>query len=142
MQSSAEAFHQQRLEELSAQPNKTVYTVKHDRVREAWPVARVRPVLERIAEKVHASGKEESEFKMRRRLLDEDEEVRAFQRDHPKLYWLVTDRKVVGEAKFRQAISGLLAMRDRVESGQVSDEKEADAMATRVVMNALGPASG
>ena len=66
----------------------------------------------------------------------EEEEVLHFQRCHPKLYYILTDRKVVGEPRFRQALGAMLSVRDKVDAGEV-EGKEADAMATSGIVAAL-----
>ena len=94
-------------------------------------------MLEPLASRVAAFGDDVDDFTLRKTCLD-DPETLAFQRRHPKLYWMVTDRKLIKEDKFRNAVKGLLTVRERVEVGDVSDEHEADAMATRTVLAAMG----
>jgi hypothetical protein len=66
-----------------------------------------------------------------------DPHVLAFQRQHPKLYWMVTDRKKMKEQKYRDVIGAMVELRKRVELGQVKEGEEADATATRVITDAL-----
>ena len=130
------AFEKERLERLAAKPNTDVYTVKHDHVAEPWKVERVRAVFERIAVRMKASPVDLDDFVFRKQCLEE-EEVLQFQRQHQKLFWLVTDRKKMNNEKYRNAIAALLTLRDNIEAGNLSDGQEADATATSVVMQAL-----
>lgn len=127
------AFEDERLRELASRPNTTVYTPKHDFVHEPWRAERLRPLLERIAARVCTFDESVCDFAVRKACL-EDPDVRSFQRQHPKLYWLVTDRKMVTDANFQKILGGFLAVRDRVECGEVAEGHEADALATQAVV--------
>lgn len=131
------AFEKERLEALAAKPNTTVYTVKHDNVHEPWKMERLRPVLSKLAARLATFEASVDDFTVRKTCLD-DPDILAFQRAHPKLYWLVTDRSLMHEDRFRNALGALLTVRDRVESGQLREGQEADATATSAVMRALG----
>lgn len=131
------AYQDAKLRALAADPTKTVLTVEHDFVNEPWRVERLRPLLESLAARVAAFGDDVDDFKVRKTCLD-DPEVLAFQRQHPKLYWLLTDRKMVRDARFRGAVTGLLHVRSKVENGEVEEGRDADAMATKSVLAALG----
>lgn len=131
------AFQKEKLKKLAEKPNTTVFTVEHENVAEAWPVKRVRKVLESIAKRIQTDFTEaDSDFSVRKACLS-DSEVLAFQRQHPKLYWMVTDREKMKESKYRAAVSALLEVRSRVERGIIKEGEEADAAATRTVIDAL-----
>lgn len=134
----ARAYHREHLERLASRPNTTVFAPEHEFTHDAWKVARLRPVLEGLAARVAAFDADVSDFAVRKQCLD-DPEVLAFQRQHPKFYWLLTDRKLVRDETFRGVVAGFLQVRERVESGEVPDGHEADALATRGVMAALKP---
>lgn len=134
--SDVNAYEKKRLEELSERPNTTVLTVEHDFVNEPWPVSRLRPLLERLAKRVTEFPDETDDFVVRKTCLD-DPEVLEFQRMHPKLYWMLTDRKLVKEERFRNAVNGLLLVRRKVEVGEVESGQEADGMATQTVLASL-----
>ena len=51
---------------------------------------------------------------------------------------MLTDRAQMKQERARDAVKAMLAVREKVEAGQVGDGQEADAMATRVVIAALG----
>jgi hypothetical protein len=129
------AFQRSRLEQLAAQPNTTVYEPTFASVREAWRTDEVRPLLERIATRVTAFPPETADFVVRKTCLD-DPDILRFQRAHPKLYSMVTDRKMVQEPKFRATIAAMLEVRTRVEKGLIPPE-EADAAATKAIITAL-----
>jgi hypothetical protein len=131
------AYEEARLRELSQRPNTTVLKVEHDHKHAAWPVAKLRPVLERLAARVVSFDDSVSDFTVRKTCL-EDPEILAFKRDHLNFFMMLTDRKMVKEARFRNAVKSLLAVREQVERGQVSEGNDADAMATRSVLAALG----
>ena len=131
-----EAFHTQRLRELSEKANTTVLTVEHDQTNDPWPAARLRTVMETITARVLEAPDTVDDFALRKQLLENDE-VLAFQRQHPKFYWLLTDRAVMREKKSRDAVTGMLFVRDEIEKGHVAEGQEADAMATRTVVEAF-----
>lgn len=131
------AYEKERLEALAAKPNTTVFTVKHDSVAEPWKVERVRRVLTTIAQRVTKFDDSVDDFVVRKTCMDEDSEVLAFQRQHPKMFWLVTDRQLMRQEKYRNALGGLLSVRDQVEAGRLTDGQEADATATSTVVQAL-----
>lgn len=131
------AFEASRLRELSERPNTTVLTVDHTQTHEPWTVARLRPMMERLATRVAGFDASIDDFRVRKACLEGDEEVLAFQRQHPKLYWLLTDRSMVREKRFREAVAAMLAVRERVERGEVEGGRDADAMATRAIVAAL-----
>ena len=130
------AAHDAQMQELASRPNTSVYTVQHDDVAEAWPAARVSAVLELIACKVHEFEASTPDFVVRKKCL-EFEEILSFQRRHPQLYWLVTDREKMAVPKYRQAVAALVEVRRRVDGGEVPEGAEASAAATRTVFDAL-----
>ena len=139
VESDVQAMHRKRLEELSSRKNTTVLDVTHDTVRDPWPVSRLRAVMESITSStVGAKEEEETDFARRQRLMTDDEEVLSFQRLHPKMYWMLTDRSMMRSKQHRDAITGMLYVQQQVENGSVSAGQEADAMATRTVLAALG----
>lgn len=136
LQNDVAAYQKERLHELASRPNTTVLDVEHDHHHDPWPVSRLRPVLERLTGQVLSTPDDVSDFTLRKRCM-EDAEVLEFQRNHPKFYWLLTDRKIMREQKHRDAITGMLYIRGEVEKGNVSNGHEADGMATRTVIEAL-----
>lgn len=130
-------MQKQHLENLASRPNTTVMTVEHDVKNDPWPVSRLRPVMESIMRGVTQKEEEDiTDFALRKRML-EDPETLAFQRQHPQLYWVLTDRAVMREQKSRDAITALLRLRTQVERGEIPNGHEADAAATNAVMTAL-----
>lgn len=134
--SDVAAYQQQKLQELADRPNTTVYTVAHDSTHEPWPASRVRAVSEALAARVASFDAGASDFAVRKACLD-DPEALAFQRRHPKLYWLLTDRTMVHDPRFRAAVTGMLHVRAQVDAGAVAEGTDADALATRTVLAAL-----
>lgn len=131
------AYERARLEELARKPRTEVLTVTHDFINEPWAAGRLRAVMESLVERVLAFGPEVDDFRVRKQCL-EDAEVLAFQRQHPKLYWMLTDRKMVQEPRVRSALTGLIHVRNKVDCGELQDGQDAEAMATRTVLAALG----
>ena len=78
------AYEQERLRALAQKPNTTVLTVEHDHKHAVWPVATLRPLLERLAERVTSFDESVSDFAVRKACL-EDPEVLRFKRDHLNL---------------------------------------------------------
>ena len=130
------AFEKERLEKLSQTPNTTVFTTSYDKTHEPWSSSRARSVAERVAQRVTEFGDDVSDWQVRKRCTD-DPEVLEFQRTHPKLYWMLTDRKMVSDKRFQQALGAMLKVREKVERGEVAEGRDADAMATSSVVSAL-----
>jgi hypothetical protein len=137
LRSEVNAFEKERLQKLSEEKNTTVLTPDHDFKHTAWKAERLRPLLERIATRVTTEFSEgDDDFHVRKTCLD-DPETLAFQREHPKLYWMLTDRAMVKDGRFQEALGGMLSVREKVDSGQVCEGQEADALATTSVVSAL-----
>jgi hypothetical protein len=131
-----QAYQQAHLQELASRPNTTVLTVQHDSIADPWTETRLTTVLNSLQERILAADDEVDDFVLRKRCL-EDPETLAFQRQHPKFYWMLTDRKLMREDKFRGAVLSMIQLRGSVERGEVAAGQEADAMATKKVMEAL-----
>ena len=132
------AYEKERLKELSEKPNTTVLTADHEFKHDPWKASTLRPLLEGLATRVTTEFKEsDSDFLVRKRCL-EDPKVKDFQRQHPQLYWMLTDRKMVSDPRFKGALAGMLHVREKVDRGEVEEGQAADAMATTCVMSALG----
>ena len=130
------AYQKERLQKLAEKPNTSVLEVNHDSTHEPWKAERLRGAVEDIAERASAFPDDVVDFTVRKTLLD-DPETLAFKKDHPKLYWMLTDRKMLKDARFRQALGGMLKLREQVEAGVVAEGNEADALATQSVVAAL-----
>lgn len=136
MDSEVQAYEKERLQKLSEKKNTTVLTVEHDFINDPWPEKRLRDVMEPLVARVLSFDDSVSDFTLRKTCM-EDPEVLEFQRQHPKMYWMLTDRKIMGDERSRKAITGMLYVRKQVESGAVTEGQEADAMATKTVLAAL-----
>lgn len=142
MQSNMQAMHDAKLRELADRPNTTVYTPSFDTVREPWRVARLRPVLERLMQRVYGFADDATDDVVREGCVKDDDEIQAFKKDHPKMYTLLTDRKVMSVQSSRDAIQSMLLVREQVEKGTVAEGRDADALATKHVVTALSKPSG
>ena len=131
------AYEQERLEQLAAQPNTTVFKTEYGNTHESWKVRRLRRVAEALAIRVIEFSDDVSDFQGRKRCMGENEEVLQFQRDHPRLYWLMTDRKMVRDKRFQQAFGAMLKVKEGVESGKIEEGRDADAMVTSSIVSAL-----
>ena len=131
------AYEQERLEELSQRPNTTVFKAEYESTHEPWKADRLRKVCEHLARRVLEFEEGCSDFKVRKVCMSEDEEVLQFQRSHPKLFWMVTDRKMVTDDRFKMALAAMFRVREQVEKGKLQDGRDADAMATTGIMSAL-----
>jgi len=136
MQTEVQAFENERLQKLSEKKNTTVLTVQHDFINDPWPEKRLRDVMEPLVARTLAFDASVSDFALRKACM-EDPEVLAFQRQHPKMYWMLTDRAIMGDERSRKAITGMLYVRKQVEAGAVDEGHDADAMATKTVLAAL-----
>lgn len=137
MDTEVQAFENERLRKLSEKKNTTVLTVQHDFINEPWPEKRLRDVMEPLVARVLSFDDSVSDFTLRKTCMNDDPEVLAFQRQHPKMYWMLTDRKIMSDPRSRKAITGMLYVRRQVEAGTVIEGNEADAMATKTVLAAL-----
>lgn len=134
---SHEELQAQDLERLASKPNTTVYKREFDRYHEPWQVERLRTVLSCLVKRVLTFDEAYvTDFAVRKACLD-DPETLAFQRDHPKLYWLATDRALMRDEQKRNVLLALLQVRERDERGEFKEPCEADAAATAVVMRGL-----
>ena len=136
MKATVGALGGKSLEDLSNRKNTQVLKVEHDFVNDPWPVKRVKPVMERIVNEVLSFEKGKNEFEMRKEILSIDDEILAFQRQHPQLFWLITDKEVVRKKSSITALNAMLSVREKEENGSLQRE-EADAMATSSVIAAL-----
>ena len=132
------AYEKERLDKLSQQPNTTVFKTEYDSRHEPWEAKRLRRLAEKVAKRVTEFEGDVSDFKIRKACM-EDEEVLNFQRQHPKLFWLLTDRKMVKDKRFQQALGAMLTVKEKVENGDVQEGRDADALATSSIVAALGP---
>ena len=137
MSNDVQAFETERLRQLSEKKNTTVLTVQHDFVHDPWPEPRLRGVMEPLVARVLAFDPSVSDFAVRKACIADAPEVLAFQRRHPKMYWMLTDRAVMRDERSRKAITGMLYVRKQVETGAVAEGHDADAMATKTVLAAL-----
>ena len=137
LQTEVHAYQADHLRKLADQPHTTVLKPEYDLLHDPWPVERLKALMERLVGRVLGFGDEVDDFRVRKDCLD-DEDFLAFQREHPKSYWMLTDRKLMRDPRTRSAITGLLHVRMQVESGAVAEGQDADGMATRTVLAALG----
>lgn len=135
MNPAAIVAERQRMEELAKRPNTKVLQVTHDFVAEPWPADRASAAVHRIVQQCLSSTVED-DFQMRKELL-RDGEIKAFQHQHPRMFWTLTDRKVVREPKNVRAIEAMLNVHRMVEVGVVQKGDYSNAVATQAVMHAL-----
>lgn len=135
--SNVGAYGRDRLEELASRPNTSVMEVQHDFINEPWKVERLRVVMTDIVERALSTDVEVDDFTVRKQLITDHPEILEFQRQHPKLYYLLTDRSIMRDEKSQNAIKAMLEVRTQVEEEKIQDSKEADALATKVVIAAL-----
>ena len=139
------AFREEHLKELASRPNTTVFRAeRHGEHHEPWSSDRLRALLSRLVERVLAFPEDTPDMTVQIQCLKtadlaaRDEEACAFYRDHPKTYLMLTNRKLMCDPKSRAVVMAMLDVRQRQECGAIPDEQEADALATRNVMTALG----
>lgn len=135
--SELEALRRGHLQALASRPNTTVLDVTHDHVNTAWTASRVRRVITVVAEHMATCPREMCDFDLRKSCIRLSSETQAFQRQHPQLFWTITDREIMAKPNSKLALEAMLKLRDDVDMGVLTDENEANAMATREVMNAL-----
>lgn len=121
-------------------PEAEVLEVTHDFRHEPWKVDRLQAVFECIVYRaLEDFPPDASDFAVRKALLD-DEEILRFKKDHPRLYYTLTDRGLMRQEKYRATLRSMLAVRGQVERGQVPGGERADAAATSAIMASLLPA--
>ena len=136
LQGEVTAFQKERIDELKQQNHTSIYETKHDFKHEPWKATTLRPLMEQLATTVTNFGDEVSDFKVRKECL-KNKDFLNFQRDHPQLYYLMTDRKMLRDDRFRQAFSSMLEVREQIDSGNMSDGTEADGMIMSGIVSAL-----
>lgn len=130
-----------RAEELASRPNSTVFDVKHDLVREPWPVSRLRAVVADITFRAAAMSADVDDETVRRQVIATGgPEVAEFQLTHGRMFHLITTSAVMKDSRSQDAIEAMMAVRERVESGAVSG-RAADADASKAVLRALATPS-
>ena len=122
-----------------ANPNAKVYRRVEGVVREPWKTDRLMDVFDAIVSQTLKKEDDEPVFNFRKRLLRENMngDVLPFQQDHPKLYFMLTDKKTMSQAKYRDALKGMVLVQREVERGNVAKGKEADSMAGTAVLRAI-----
>ena len=134
----AQAQMEEKMRELADQPNTTVLKTEYDILHEPWKSDRLRAVLEKIVKRVMESDENADAFRLRKQMMSDDNEILQFQRDHPQMYWAVTDRQLMSQEKYRNAVTAMLRVKEKVERGEVPANHEADGMATSAIVQALG----
>ena len=138
MDSEVCSLKQEHLSRLASQPNTDVLKVEYDSHHQPWKANNVKHISNLIYK---YSNSEETRnmdaFKFRKHCLN-DTTILDFQRKHPKMFWVLTDRELMKNTKYQKAISELIDLRSRIDNKTLTDGQEADALATKVVMQALG----
>lgn len=130
------ALGRAQLERLAARPNTTVFETKHTDVQPPWPAERIEAALRTLEARARDEAQPTDDLVYRKACV-QDPELDAFERRHPQLFWMATDRKQVQNGQARTIIQGMLALRRQVDDGTLQDGPEADALATRLVMKVL-----
>ena len=125
-----------RMEGIAARPNTTVLTPSYESTHAPWSAERLRGVVRTLRERVASFPDDAHDFHVRKQCL-EDCDILAFQRRHPKLYYVLTDRTLSGDARYRRIIDDLVEVRARVERGELADGATASAAATDAVVQSL-----
>lgn len=125
--------HAEKLAEAS--PSAKVLETSYDSYHEPWGVARLQAVFETIVSKTLASDNPDA-FAMRKEILHSEDEILRFQRCHPKMYYVLTDKEKMANARYRDTIKAMLVVRSQVESGAIP-EGMADAAATQAIVSSL-----
>ena len=127
--------HARKLKEKN--PNAQVMTVEHDFVNEPWEVKRLHTAFEKVAQRIFNDfPPDTSDFVVRKKLLD-DPEILALQRQHPRLYWTLTDRRLMADEHYRSVLRAMLKVRRQVETGQIPNNQKSDVAATNEIVAAL-----
>ena len=117
-------------------PRAEIYEVTHDRVQEPWESRRLERIFNKIVTKVFEFEESTNDFTVRKTLL-EDADILEFQRGHPRLYYVLTDRKLLREEKYKNVLKNMLLLRQRVERESLASDERTDAMATNVIISSL-----
>jgi hypothetical protein len=117
-------------------PRAKVLELSHDSVREPWPSDRLERVFNSIVRRIYEFPADSHDFTVRKSLLAEGE-ILEFQRAHPRLYYVLTDRAMMRETRYRDVLKKMLLLRQGVETGGVAADERADAVATQIVVSSL-----
>lgn len=130
------AYEKERLHSLSQQPNTTVYKTEYESHHEPWTASRLRTVAEQVATKVCGLDRAMTDFQVRKTCL-EDKEILAFKKQHTQLFMLLTDRAMLADTRFQQALGAMLKVREKVEAGEIQEGHDADGLAMSSIVSAL-----
>lgn len=120
-------------------PNAEVLELSHDATHEPWSVRDLNNVFENIVGRIFSDFSDtDSDFTVRKTLITDDKCILKFQRDHPRLYYVLTDRKLMADRKYRSTICNMLRVRAEIECGRCPGDERGDAVATQAIMNSLG----
>ena len=128
----AKQQHAERIWEEN--PNAEIYEVKHDRIQEPWKVDRLQKIFKKIVTRVLEFDESTNDFVIRKTLL-QDADILEFQRGHPRLYYVLTDRNVITQEKYAKLVNKMLLLRQSMD-GSPPDER-VDAMATNLIVSSL-----
>lgn len=117
-------------------PTAKILELSHDFVRDPWPSRRLEKVFNLIVRRIYEFPADSHDFAVRKSLLA-DTEILEFQRAHPRLYYVLTDRAMMKETRYRDVLKKMLLLRQGVESGEVAADERADAVATQIVVSSL-----
>lgn len=132
----AVALQREHLEKLAAEGHR-VMEVTYTKVQEPWSSLRCREAMETLVKRVVSFPPDTPDFCIRKTCLEENPEWLEFQRRHPKLYHMATDRALIVQPKIQMVLNGMLLLRAKVENGEVPEGEAADALATRHVLSTL-----
>lgn len=122
-----------------ANPRAEVLEVTYDATHQPWKATELTTVFEDIVRRIFDDFcEDEADFVVRKSLL-KDPTILRFQRAHPKLYYVLTDRALMRQDKYRATLGHMLRVRADIEGGRLPDDERGDAAATQAIVGSLLP---
>lgn len=130
MDTSKLAYEKHVEEMRRTHPNATVLETQYIE-HEPWKVETLTNICEQIARRTRENTEISDLFRYRKSLLKE-KDILAFQRHHPKLFWMLTDKDTVSDPKYQKTLGYFLNILYLKESGKIN-ESDANATASKVI---------
>lgn len=132
MKKSVGCFTEDKLQELSEQPNTVVYKPTHDIVFEAWPPSKVSVVMDAII-KITLS------IKTKETIVDEcdkDPLLKEFSQKYTKMFEKLCDIKFVRDEQNIQVMKRLILLKAAVDQNMTTEEA-AQAQVSDIALKSL-----
>jgi len=120
-------------------PRAEVMEVTHEFKHEPWKAYDLTVIFDDIVRRIFSDfHPDQADFVVRKSLL-QTPSILCFQRDHPRLYYVVTDRSLMANATYRSTLSQMLRVRKEIEAGRLPDDERGEAAGVEAIVSSLLP---